>query len=96
MKIRIFDKEWRIEYSSDPSEVNRAVDKRAEACYGCHAQAQSLPVWPEFNLEHGEAQTAELGRLWRDYLDEMLPAHLSRTTSYKNSSAGTATNVYAV
>ena len=48
-------------------------------------QPQSLPVWPEFNLEQGEAQTAELGRLWRDYLDEMLPAHLSRTTSYKNS-----------
>ncbi|MFI5087923.1 MAG: sensor histidine kinase, partial [Terriglobales bacterium] len=42
VKIRIFDKEGRIEYSSDPSEVNRSVDKRAEACYACHAQAQPL------------------------------------------------------
>jgi two-component system NtrC family sensor kinase len=42
VKIRIFDKEGRIEYSSDPSEVNRSVDKRAEACYGCHAQTQPL------------------------------------------------------
>jgi two-component system NtrC family sensor kinase len=42
VKIRIFDKEGRIGYSSDPSEVNRSVDKRAEACYACHAQAQPL------------------------------------------------------
>ena len=42
VRIRIFDKEGRIEYSSDPSEVNRSVDKRAEACYACHAQAQPL------------------------------------------------------
>jgi uncharacterized damage-inducible protein DinB len=48
-------------------------------------QRQSLPVWPEFNLEQGEAQAAELGRLWQDYLDEMLPDHLSRAIPYKNS-----------
>ncbi|MGB9106324.1 MAG: hypothetical protein WCC59_16330, partial [Terriglobales bacterium] len=42
VKIRIFDKEGRIEYSSDPSEVNRSVNKSAEACYACHAQAQPL------------------------------------------------------
>ena len=46
---------------------------------------QSLPVWPEFNLEQGEAQAAELGRLWNNYLDEMSPASLSKTVSYKNS-----------
>jgi uncharacterized damage-inducible protein DinB len=48
-------------------------------------EPQSLPVWPEFNLEQNEAQAAELGRLWRDYLAEMLPAHLARTILYKNS-----------
>ena len=48
-------------------------------------QPQSLSVWPEFNLEQGEAQAADLGRMWRDYLDDMLPADLSRTISYKNS-----------
>ena len=42
VRIRIFDQEGRISFSSDPSEVNRSVDKRAEACYACHAQAQPL------------------------------------------------------
>ncbi len=41
-KIRIFDKDGRITYSTDPSEQNHVVDKSAEACYGCHAQSQPL------------------------------------------------------
>jgi two-component system, NtrC family, sensor kinase len=41
-RIRIFNQEGRISFSSDPAEVNTYVDKRAEACYGCHAQAQPL------------------------------------------------------
>jgi len=48
-------------------------------------QPQSLPVWPAFSLEQGEAQAAEMGRLWREYLDGMLPADLARTIAYKNS-----------
>ena len=42
VRVRIFDREGNISYSSDPSEVGHAVDKSAEACYGCHAQGQSL------------------------------------------------------
>lgn len=42
VRVRILDKEGRINYSSDPAEMNRMVDKSAEACYGCHAQAQPL------------------------------------------------------
>lgn len=42
VKVRIFDKEGRISYSTDPSEVNHTVDKGAEACYGCHAQSQPM------------------------------------------------------
>jgi two-component system, NtrC family, sensor kinase len=42
VKVRIFDQEGRIGYSSDPSEVSHIVDKAAEACYGCHAQSQPL------------------------------------------------------
>ena len=38
-RIRIFNKEGRISFSTDAAEVNRVVDKRAEACYGCHAQS---------------------------------------------------------
>jgi two-component system NtrC family sensor kinase len=42
VKIRIFDKEGKINFSTNPAEVDRTVDKRAEACYACHAQAQPL------------------------------------------------------
>ena len=42
VKIRIFDKEGRITYTTDPFELNHVVDKRAEACYACHAQSQPL------------------------------------------------------
>jgi two-component system NtrC family sensor kinase len=42
VRVRIFDKDGRISYSSDPKEVNTMVNKGAEACYGCHAQAQPL------------------------------------------------------
>jgi two-component system, NtrC family, sensor kinase len=41
-RIRIINPEGRISFSTDPSEVNQYVDKSAEACYGCHAQAQPL------------------------------------------------------
>jgi two-component system NtrC family sensor kinase len=42
VRVRIFDREGRISYSSDPGEVSHIVDKGAEACYGCHAQSQPL------------------------------------------------------
>ena len=36
-RVRIFNKEGRISFSTEPSEVGRIVDKQAEACYACHA-----------------------------------------------------------
>ncbi len=36
-RIRIFNEEGRVSVSTDPQEVNALVDKRAEACYACHA-----------------------------------------------------------
>ncbi len=42
IKVRIFDQEGRISYSTDPHEVNHVLDKSAEACYGCHTQSQPL------------------------------------------------------
>jgi len=42
VKIRIFDQEGRITYTTDPKERDHVVDKRAEACYACHAQSQPL------------------------------------------------------
>ena len=41
-KIRIFDQEGRITYTTTPGEQNHVVDKSGEACYGCHAQSQPL------------------------------------------------------
>src|ERR1039458_5008935 len=41
VKVRIFDQEGRISYSTDPAEVSHVLDKTAEACYGCHTQSQT-------------------------------------------------------
>ena len=42
VKVRIFDQEGRVSYSTDTAEVSHIVDKTAEACYGCHARSQAL------------------------------------------------------
>lgn len=42
VRVRVFDRQGNISYSSDASEIDRAVDKDAEACYGCHAHQQTL------------------------------------------------------
>jgi two-component system, NtrC family, sensor kinase len=41
-KVRIFNKEGRITYSTDAKERGSFVDKRAESCYACHAAGQPL------------------------------------------------------
>jgi two-component system NtrC family sensor kinase len=41
-RIRIFNKEGRIMFSTDAAELDRLVDKNAEACYACHSQAVPL------------------------------------------------------
>ena len=42
VKVRILDQEGQVSYSTDPEEVSHVLDKTAEACYGCHNQAQPL------------------------------------------------------
>src|SRR6266496_2835565 len=42
VRVRVFDREGRISFSTEPSETNRVVDKAAEACYGCHSRQQPL------------------------------------------------------
>jgi len=42
VRVRIFDREGEISYSSDPAEVGHTVDKSAEACYGCHTRSEPL------------------------------------------------------
>jgi two-component system, NtrC family, sensor kinase len=42
VRIRIINQQGRISFSSDPAEIGTFVDKKAEACYGCHSQAAPL------------------------------------------------------
>jgi len=42
VKIRVFDQQGKITYTTDPEELNHVVDKNAEACYGCHSRSQPL------------------------------------------------------
>lgn len=41
-QVRIFSKTGQISFSTNENEVNRVVDKSAEACYVCHSQAAPL------------------------------------------------------
>jgi two-component system NtrC family sensor kinase len=41
-KVRIFNKEGRVTFSTDDAEIGRLVDKRAEACDLCHQSGQPL------------------------------------------------------
>jgi two-component system NtrC family sensor kinase len=45
-KVRLFNKEGRIMFSSDSAEIGQWVDKAAEACYACHAVDQPLERLP--------------------------------------------------
>lgn len=44
VRVRIFNQEGQISFSSDAQEIGKNVDKSAEACYACHAQAQPLTL----------------------------------------------------
>ncbi len=41
-RLRIINEVGLVRYSTDTSEIGAMVDKQAEACYACHAQAQPL------------------------------------------------------
>jgi two-component system NtrC family sensor kinase len=41
-RVRVFTKEGTILFSTDRPEIGRAVDKRAESCYACHAAERPL------------------------------------------------------
>ncbi len=41
-KIRIFNEEGKISFSTDNRETNTLVDKKAEACTACHAQEKPI------------------------------------------------------
>ena len=41
-RVRIFNKDGLVSFSTDPTEVGTVVDKNAEACYKCHAREAPL------------------------------------------------------
>ncbi len=41
-KVRLFNKEGRIMFSSDAAEIGTALDTRGEACFACHAPGKPL------------------------------------------------------
>ncbi len=41
-KIRIYNEEGKVSFSTDENEAATQVDKKAEACYGCHAEQQPI------------------------------------------------------
>jgi two-component system NtrC family sensor kinase len=41
-KIRVFNKDGKIMFSTDKNEIGEMVDKQAEACYACHSAEKPL------------------------------------------------------
>lgn len=41
-RVRIYSSEGKIIFSTDQGEFGRMVDKKAEACYGCHSEKKPL------------------------------------------------------
>ncbi len=41
-KIRVFNKDGQIMFSTDKAEIGEMVDKKAEACYACHSAEKPL------------------------------------------------------
>ena len=41
-RVRVFNKSGEIIYSSDPAEIGKMVDKKAESCYRCHSAGKPL------------------------------------------------------
>ncbi|MCC6129795.1 MAG: HAMP domain-containing protein [Acidobacteria bacterium] len=41
-KVRMFNKEGTVTYSTNPAEKGTAVNKKAESCYACHAAGQPI------------------------------------------------------
>lgn len=45
-RVRVFNKQGTIVFSSDARDVGRTLDTQAEACFACHAQGQAIEKPP--------------------------------------------------
>ncbi|MFC2086017.1 two-component sensor histidine kinase, partial [Bacteroidota bacterium] len=56
-KVRIFNKEGDVIFSTDTLDIGGSVDKQAEACYACHAAdkpLESLPISNRTRIFNGD------------------------------------------
>lgn len=53
---------------------------------------QSVPVWPKPDMAQCEAEAAELGGRWLEFLDLITAGDVSQSVSYKNSKGEEWTN----
>jgi len=63
-KVRLFNKDGLIVFSSDAAETRQWVDKRAEACYACHAvdrPLEKLPIPARTRIFAGSSGSRVLG-----------------------------------
>jgi two-component system NtrC family sensor kinase len=63
-KVRIFNKEGAIIFSTDSLDIGKMVDKKTEACYACHAADQPLerlPISETARIFKTETQARTLG-----------------------------------
>jgi two-component system NtrC family sensor kinase len=63
-KVRIFNKEGAIIFSTDSLDIGKMVDKKTEACYACHAADQpleKLPIAERTRIFQTGAQSRTLG-----------------------------------
>ena len=59
-EVRIFNKQGQITVSSDSTKVGTVVDKKAEACYGCHSESEAkvlLPSHSKTRVYHTEKRS---------------------------------------
>jgi two-component system NtrC family sensor kinase len=76
-KVRVFNKEGRITFSTDGREIGTNVDKRAESCFKCHAAGQPIV-------------RLSLHDRWRPYYDSSGRHVLGMVTPIYNEPACTA------
>jgi two-component system NtrC family sensor kinase len=58
-RVRVFNKQGRIVFSSQPAEIGHVLDKRAESCFACHAKDRPLERPPVH--ERARIFTTDLG-----------------------------------
>jgi uncharacterized damage-inducible protein DinB len=49
------------------------------------SRPQSVPVWPDFDLQRCQAEAEEMPNLWAQYLETIDEEHLQSGVTYKNS-----------